>query len=192
MTTWTTIDESPAVMAVKEAIKAMGEIEGFPVKINLLDYVSGQTMPLDNIYRELRSRGVPPSEVFGEAFARRLYDTLFDIYNGRNRKSGLDTFAVAVGFEYLIRWFNKLDTTGVPNSEGDYPIFSPVVNYDLCISPIPEILPDHIYVEAVSTWVRWLVPHFPHSTVTVCTNEIIDFEMSVHGSIVDYQEAVAM
>lgn len=190
MTTWTTIDSSPAVEAVREALSALHDIDGFPDEINLVDYIDGITMPLENIYTELRSRGVPPSRFFGEHFARRIHKTLFDIYNGRNRKSGLDAFAAAARFDYLIRWFDKLDTSGTPNNEGDYPTFAPAVNYDLCVTPIPEVVPNQQYVEEVSAWVKWLVPHFPQSTVSLCTYDIIDFEMHTHYGIVDFQEVL--
>ena len=195
MTTLDIVPNSPVVIAEREARERILR-RIMPQVIDLRDYINYDTAPLPLIRYSLTQRreatGLPDARFLGEDFERGVYRDYYGIYEGRNRLSGIEAFAEAAGFIFTVRWFDQLDTSGTPVREVDLPEGSWVQNYDLCVSPLPGVTPDHHYVEQITNWVRGIIPHFPHSTVTICTNAFIEHKMHIHHGIVDFQEAVAV
>ena len=167
---WQTVQESPAVEAAELAISRLRENAGFPNPFNVKLYVRGETMPIENLRRQLRDMDVPSGEFLGEEFERKVFTGKYFYYNNRNRASGLDLFAEDALFSWIIlSWMDASDG----QHEG----------INLCITPTPLATANNDWLAFVKEWVEWILPHFEGAvTIVLCETATVNLTLAPYAT----------
>lgn len=174
--TWETIDESPAVLAVRTALDNNTFI---PNPNDVRMYVTGATMPIENLRQQLLKHQMPSGQFLGPTFERRVFTNRWFYFGNRNRRSGLLQFSRDAQFE-----FELLDWTAA--QDGQY------VGMNLCVTPSPLVDPTTDWLTFVQEWCEWLFPYFEGALqVVICNNASLDFDVQIGAAAVVTQMVVA-
>lgn len=170
MVTWNTIAESPAVLAVEDALEMLNVFSSVPNPLDIRVFIAGLTMPLGNLRAELERQGMPSGEFLGESFERKVYTGRYGYFSNRNRASGLNSLARDAQFTYLVNSWT-LDALGKR------------VGIELCVTPSPLVPSNNAWLTFVREWVEWLLPHFKGAvSVVLCVAADINLTLQVGGS----------
>ena len=179
---WVTTDESPVALAARGALA--GLLDGAqPLSpddpVSVRRYVSAATMPLGNLYRELRTLGFPASDYLGAEFARRVGGRALLYYQRRNTASLIVELAADARFRYVLSW---TPPTGGPRTA-----------LNVCVTPTVLRTASTGWAEFVTEWLEWSYPYFEGGgiVVTICpeartTLELAPLVSVARGGVVRY------
>ena len=173
--------DSPAVLAVRNALNRLPALTSLPEPLDVREYVDPDLMSEANVEREFAGHEFPPSDYLGLDFKRRVLRNRHEYFSTRDQLQALDRFAEDAGFVYLgsddrltqvppqyaPTW--PASTSPAPSAHGDDPGWFVLaagenagarIGFRLCVSPEVGRTPSQGWVDFITGWVRWLFPRF--------------------------------